>query len=180
MFNSLEPSDNLWWYTSGLTFAQVMAYCLTAQSHYLNQCARSSVIHLRAISPRYISAIKHKSQHQNYFSEISFKSPKGQWVTWWKWLHGIVWKYKVILHDLSIRSMSYNSFIMAICHIIQWGHIIMSFWSYCTWYVSCLLYILLHVIQYSHITGLILGLHPANESWCYFVTSLIGWVQASC
>ena len=29
------------------------------------------------------------------------------------------------------------------------------------------------------ITGLILGLHPANERWRYFVTtSLIGWVQA--
>ena len=28
-------------------------------------------------------------------------------------------------------------------------------------------------------SGLILGLHPANERWCYFVTtSLIGWVQA--
>ena len=26
--------------------------------------------------------------------------------------------------------------------------------------------------------GLILGLHPANERQCYFVTSLIGWVQA--
>ena len=26
---------------------------------------------------------------------------------------------------------------------------------------------------------LILGLHPANENWCYFVTmSLIGWAQA--
>ena len=30
-----------------------------------------------------------------------------------------------------------------------------------------------------HIIGLILGLHPANEKWRYFVTtSLIDWVQA--
>ena len=30
-----------------------------------------------------------------------------------------------------------------------------------------------------HLTGLILGLHPANETQCYFVTtSLIGWAQA--
>ena len=30
-----------------------------------------------------------------------------------------------------------------------------------------------------HNTGLILGLHSANERWCYFVTmSLIGWAQA--
>ena len=29
------------------------------------------------------------------------------------------------------------------------------------------------------ITGLIIGLRPANERWCYFVTtSLIGWAQA--
>ena len=29
------------------------------------------------------------------------------------------------------------------------------------------------------ISGLILGLHPANERRCYFVTtSLIGWAQA--
>ena len=27
-------------------------------------------------------------------------------------------------------------------------------------------------------TGMILGLRPANERWCYFVTtSLIGWAQ---
>ena len=28
-------------------------------------------------------------------------------------------------------------------------------------------------------TGLIVGLHPANERWCYSVTtSLIGWARA--
>ena len=33
-------------------------------------------------------------------------------------------------------------------------------------------------LQYHANTGLILGLHPANERWCYFVmTSHIGWVQ---
>ena len=29
-----------------------------------------------------------------------------------------------------------------------------------------------------NITGLILVLHPANERWCCFATSLIDWAQA--
>ena len=36
--NSLGPSDTIWWQRSGSTLAQVMACCLTAPSHYLNQC----------------------------------------------------------------------------------------------------------------------------------------------
>ena len=37
-FNFLWPSDTIWQQTSGSTLAQVMAWCLTAPSHYLNQC----------------------------------------------------------------------------------------------------------------------------------------------
>ena len=37
-FNSLWPSDAIWQHRSGSTLAQVMACCLTAPSHYLNQC----------------------------------------------------------------------------------------------------------------------------------------------
>ena len=36
--NSLWPSDAIWQHRSGSTLAQVMAFCLTAPSHYLNQC----------------------------------------------------------------------------------------------------------------------------------------------
>ena len=36
--NSLWPSDAIWRQRSGSTSAQVMACCLTAPSHYLNQC----------------------------------------------------------------------------------------------------------------------------------------------
>ena len=36
--NSLRPSDTIWRHKSGSTLAQVMACCLTAPSHYLNQC----------------------------------------------------------------------------------------------------------------------------------------------
>ena len=36
--NSFWPSDAIWRHRSGSTLAQVMACCLTAPSHYLNQC----------------------------------------------------------------------------------------------------------------------------------------------
>ena len=36
--NSLWPSDAIWWQRTGSTLVQVMACCLTAPSHYLNQC----------------------------------------------------------------------------------------------------------------------------------------------
>ena len=36
--NSLGPSDAIWRQRSGSTLVQVMACCLTAPSHHLNQC----------------------------------------------------------------------------------------------------------------------------------------------
>ena len=36
-FNSLWPSDAIWWHRSGLTLAQLMACCLMALNHYLSQ-----------------------------------------------------------------------------------------------------------------------------------------------
>ena len=36
--NSLWPSDGIWPHRYWSTLAHVMAYCLTAPSHYLNQC----------------------------------------------------------------------------------------------------------------------------------------------
>ena len=36
--NATSPGDVMWWQRSGSTLAQVMACCLTAPSHYLNQC----------------------------------------------------------------------------------------------------------------------------------------------
>ena len=38
LFKSLWPSDTIWRHKSGSTLAQVMACCLPAPSHYLNQC----------------------------------------------------------------------------------------------------------------------------------------------
>ena len=36
--NPLAPSDTIWQQRSGSTLAEVMACCLKAPSHYLNQC----------------------------------------------------------------------------------------------------------------------------------------------
>ena len=36
--NTLRPSDTIWWHRIWSTLGQVMACCLTAPSHYLNQC----------------------------------------------------------------------------------------------------------------------------------------------
>ena len=38
ILNSSGPSDAIWRHRSGSTLAQVMACCLMAPSHYLNQC----------------------------------------------------------------------------------------------------------------------------------------------
>ena len=52
--NSLWPTDVIRWHWAGSPLAQVMACCLMAPSHCLNQCYLPSVmsndIHLRAIS----------------------------------------------------------------------------------------------------------------------------------
>ena len=37
--NSLWPSDTIWWHITWSTLVQVMACCLSAPSHYLNQCS---------------------------------------------------------------------------------------------------------------------------------------------
>ena len=55
LFNSLWPSEAMLWDWSGSTVIQVMACCLTAPSHYLNQCWLEIIdIHLSAISQKMI------------------------------------------------------------------------------------------------------------------------------
>ena len=77
--NSLWPSDATWWVWSRSTFAQVMAWCLTAPSHYLINVDLSSLkisdVHLKVIS---------QEIPQPPVAEISLKiiylNPRGQWV----------------------------------------------------------------------------------------------------
>ena len=84
LVNSLWPSDTVWLHRSGSTLAQVMACCLMAPSHYLNQCWLM------------ISEVLWHSPDSNFTEntwdiyclnefEISLfetvvKSPRGQWV----------------------------------------------------------------------------------------------------
>ena len=51
--NSLWHSDTIWQLRSGSTLAQLMVCCLTAPSHYMNQCWLINLLrdmHLREIS----------------------------------------------------------------------------------------------------------------------------------
>ena len=53
-FNSLWPSDAIWQHRSGSTLAQVMARCLTAPSHHLNQCwLRTSMVRWHSYEGRF-------------------------------------------------------------------------------------------------------------------------------
>ena len=82
--NSLWPRDAIWRQRSGSTLAQLMACCLMAPSHYLNQCWL--IIHegqwhsYQGNFTRDASTIIHQNLFENYMSKISFKFPRGQWV----------------------------------------------------------------------------------------------------
>ena len=65
-FNSLRPSDAIWRQGSRSTLVQVMACCLTAPSHYLNQCWLI------------ISEVQRHSLGRNFMRVL--KSPRGRWV----------------------------------------------------------------------------------------------------
>ena len=54
--NSLWPSDAIWRHRSWSTLAQVMACCLSAPSHYLNECWISTYWYGRLTSIRTIEA----------------------------------------------------------------------------------------------------------------------------
>ena len=65
--NSLWPSDVIWWHRSVSTLAQVMACCLTAPSHYLNQCWLI-ISEVLWHSPFYITSFK--SMHLRLLSHL--------------------------------------------------------------------------------------------------------------
>ena len=82
--NSLWPSDAIWWQRSGSTLAQVMACCLTAPSHYLNQCwlIISKVLwhSSEGIIMKRSEDTNQQNKIENYIFRIAFRSPRGQWV----------------------------------------------------------------------------------------------------
>ena len=91
--NLLWPSDTIWQQRSGSTLAQVMACCLTAPSHYLNQCwLIISEIQwhswLRTISQEIPQPSITRIILKIIYLKISFKSPRGQWVNMPRWPNG--------------------------------------------------------------------------------------------
>ena len=78
--NSLGPSDAIWRQRSGSTMAQVMACCLTAPGHYLNQCwliiNKVEWHSSKGEFTRDTSAINHWNYLENQGPEISFKFPR--------------------------------------------------------------------------------------------------------
>ena len=83
-FNSLRPSDAIWRQWSWTTLAQVMACCLTAPSHYLNQfwlIIRGVLWHTSESSFAGIAqGIDSGYEFEKDILKNIFKSPRGQWV----------------------------------------------------------------------------------------------------
>ena len=81
-YNSLWPRDTIWRHGSRSTLAQVMACCLTAPSHYLNQCwliiSEVQWHSYKGYFTRDAATINDKNLFENYISKISFKFPRGQ------------------------------------------------------------------------------------------------------
>ena len=75
LINSLWPCDAMWRHRSGSTLAHVIACCLTAPSHYLNQCwlIISQVLwhSSKGSFPRNTSAINHYNQLEITYRETS-------------------------------------------------------------------------------------------------------------
>ena len=82
--NSLWPSDVICWQRSGSTLAQIMARCLMAPSHYLNQrwllIGRVQWHSSECNLTRDTSAISHWNNLEKYLSKILFKFSRSQWV----------------------------------------------------------------------------------------------------
>ena len=77
--NSLWPSDAIWRQRSGSTLAQVLACCLMAPSHYLNQCC----LLIKEVLWPYSTANTPDTilyMFDNYNFKITAISPRGQWV----------------------------------------------------------------------------------------------------
>ena len=82
--DSLWPSDAIWLQRSELTLAQVMACCLTAPSHYLNQ---SWLISKGVLCHSLTSNCGRRAQELNplhmfgeYTLRLATTRPRGQWV----------------------------------------------------------------------------------------------------
>ena len=83
--NTLWTGDAMWHNRTGSTLAQVMACCLTALNHNMYQCwliiSKVQWKPLDGFFTRHTPAINYYNYLEINLSQISFKSPRGQWVT---------------------------------------------------------------------------------------------------
>ena len=92
--NSLWPGDAIWRHGTWSTFDRVMACCLMAQSHYLNQCwlIIGDVPWHSSLNDVKISI--NKTRLKIAVFKMASRSPRGQWVndalTLGKWWLGAV------------------------------------------------------------------------------------------
>ena len=81
---ALWLGDAIWWHRFGSTLAHVMACCLTALSHYLNQCQLliSEVLwhSHKSNFTRNTHDIHLQVEFENYIFKITAVSPRRQWV----------------------------------------------------------------------------------------------------
>ena len=83
---SLWPSDTIWQHRTRSAWAQVMACCLIAPSHYLDQCWLNinevlwHSIHMRTILQWVSGATILYNEFDCYICEISITSTRDQWV----------------------------------------------------------------------------------------------------
>ena len=123
--NSLRPSDAIWRQWSWTTLAQVMACCLTAPSHYLNQCwliIRGVLWHTSESSFAGIAqGIDSEYEFEKDILKNIFKSPRGQWVK--KHTHA---RLLGLLRCLS-KQLHEHLWTQPICRGCPWGSI--SIWN---------------------------------------------------
>ena len=77
------PSDAIWWHRSRSTLPQVMACCLTAPSHHLNQywlIIKGILLHAPECNFTGSEEFNMLHELENHTSKTFATSPRGQWV----------------------------------------------------------------------------------------------------
>ena len=91
------PVMPYWWHRSGSTLARVMACCLMAPSHYLNQCwviISEALWHSSAGNfTGNTQVIYPWNEFENYQFKITATPHRGQWVNS-LWLSDTIWRHK--------------------------------------------------------------------------------------
>ena len=98
--NSLWPTDTMRWQGTESTLAQVMACCLMAPSHYLNQCWLIISQVLAFIRGHY---------HENIWR---YQAVKQDWKQGWGQIRFIKYKYKYKYKNLDFSNTNTNTNIL--------------------------------------------------------------------